>query len=157
MENIDCFLKARHKDISFRDLLTMRKAGLNIQRAFVLESGNEEIEWDLKTKQNFISNFLRGISSGNLFFEYDKEKNYYQVIDGVQRIKTLFSFIQDEFINEKGQFYSALLKEDGRYLENIRNFGKPVLSISIYERLTSEERVELFERVNIISIKENSS
>lgn len=64
----------------------------DFQRSFV---------WNQKQASEFVDSILRGLPVPSIFFYDDTEKNRLLVIDGQQRLTSLFRFIKQKTFNEK--------------------------------------------------------
>ncbi|WP_218396770.1 DUF262 domain-containing protein [Alteromonas lipotrueae] len=75
------------------DLIERRELELEpeFQRNFV---------WDKKTASLFIDSLLIGFPTPNMFFGRNSEREDFIVIDGLQRLKTIYFFVREEFTSQ---------------------------------------------------------
>ena len=55
--------------------------------------------WDKKTASLFIDSLLIGFPTPNMFFGRNSAREDFIVIDGLQRLKTIYFFVRDDFSN----------------------------------------------------------
>ena len=109
--------------------------------------------WSKKNKSLFIESIILNIPIPSIYLSEDKEGTLI-VIDGRQRLSTLFDFIDDKFklsglsiLNElNGKKFSSLNKEYEKYRSKIEDRSLHIAKI----RYGTEETfiIETFERVN---------
>lgn len=105
-----------------------------------------DLVWDLKDKELLIESIFEGIEIGKFTFIYLQSKTeddyLYEILDGKQRLTTLFEFITDQF-KYKGKYFSELNKEDRRYF-----FNYNVTSGETNFELTEKQKIEYFFKLN---------
>ncbi|MED3762158.1 DUF262 domain-containing protein [Peribacillus frigoritolerans] len=114
----------------------------NIYRNFI---------WSKKKQSLFIDSIYRNFPVPTIFL-YEDEKSYgkYKVIDGIQRLRTIHAFFNNELkINLKGPlqystFFDLPNKEQDRLLNS-------VISVTVVEDIWNDDKVveEIFYRLNI--------
>lgn len=157
-EKLDHELLAREKDIrtakldiSFGELASMYSEGdLVIDPAF-----QRLFRWDAYQKTRLIETILIGLPMPSIFV-VQKEDSTWELIDGLQRLSTVFSFIGTRGEDEKWKLKEGdILKEiknlyyddlSPRAKRNIRRYTCRVEIIS-YDA-DYDVRYELFERLN---------
>ncbi len=131
---------------------------------------NDEIElkpefqrdfvWDINRASLFIDSLLIGLPIPSIFLGKSKEDETYKVIDGQQRLKSVYFFLNGEF-KTKGKKQIFTLKNledrdwdgktyaelDEKYKRRIRN---AVLNTTVIEDIDSNPRVvhDIFHRLN---------
>ena len=117
-----------------------------------------ELVWTKKQKKDYIMAIFKKqietkptIILNNMISE-DKELKKYEVLDGKQRITTLFDFIEDKIKLENGKYFSELSYTDKETImfhtiryTRICKFNR--------ENLTNSEKVELFLEINELGTK----
>lgn len=129
-----------------------------------------KLVWSLEEKKALIESILKGYPIP-LILLAEKEKEKYEIIDGMQRLNALFAFIENEFsvnikgeevyfdlkffpfansIRDKGEFKEANNNLEIKYLDedNISKFLEYQLPISIYFSKSEEEVNDIFKRIN---------
>lgn len=118
--------------------------------------------WTLKDKQNLIDSIYNGIGCGTIIVrerpwtyldkEYRKgntEVGLYDVVDGKQRLHTLFEFINDMFPDSNGNYYSDFSVLARRKFDNVQafTFGQ------IREKATDSDVLKVFLGVNFSGVE----
>lgn len=158
-------------DKSVSDLFRMiKEKEINLQPDF-----QRKFIWDKKTMSRFIESLLLSIPIPTIFLSENSDETY-DVIDGQQRLTTIFSFMKEslssseieelpDYIKEIPSFkLSGLdtLKEFNSkgYLDLInekRKFLNVFLPVVIIEKDSSEDiKYDIFSRINRGSVKLNS-
>lgn len=116
--------------------------------------------WEYKAKSYLIDSILRGYPVPRVFIREKTDlttKTKREIIDGQQRLKTIFDFIQDGFRISKvhneefgGQTYSELPDEVRRGILNY-----PISAIVLID-LSDDEVFNIFARLNTYSVKLNN-
>lgn len=116
--------------------------------------------WDKKRASLFIDSLLIGLPTPSLFFGRNRSKEDFVVIDGLQRLKTIFFFFKGEFSNEKGDSAFRLIGLTGRpwnrcsyeelSLELKRRLQNAVINVTVIDDVDLNPDVvhELFYRIN---------
>ena len=108
-----------------------------------------EFVWSEKRQSKFIESVILGIPIPYIFFA-DVDGRY-EIVDGSQRIRTLYSFLYNEL---QLQDLEKLEKLNGFYFKDLsiirqRRFKKKSLKmIALGEKTDSQARFDLFERIN---------
>jgi hypothetical protein len=124
----------------------------------IIPDYQREYRWDYPRKYKFIESLLLGIPLLPLVFA--KRKNsmglqYYEVVDGSQRIRTMTSFMNNDFRLRKlenlkecnGMKYSQLPKII------TRNLNLQIIPIMLLHNCNNETTQEVFQRINTTSLK----
>lgn len=116
--------------------------GTNIYRNFV---------WSKKKQSLFIESLYRNFPIPTIFL-YEDEKNYgkYKVIDGIQRLSTIYAFFNNELtINLKGPLqYCTFFDLPHFEQDRLLNF---TIGVTVVEDIWNDDKVveEIFYRLNI--------
>lgn len=106
--------------------------------------------WNLKQKSELVESIIMGIPIP-VFYVKEQDDGVYVVVDGKQRLTTLFEFINNEFAlgklsilkNYKGKHFSELSPLDQNKIEDC------TLTINVIKAPTSDRVMfDLFDRVN---------
>lgn len=112
--------------------------------------------WGLEEKQDFIESIYNEIDCGVIVlrersWDYIKSKintvenvGFFDVIDGKQRLLTLKSFIEDQFPDRYGNYYSDLSVVAKRKFGHVSTLKKVVLP----ENATDKDAINAFLKVN---------
>lgn len=117
-----------------------------------------ELCWTLEQKVDYIMViFTRQIETRPTlimnYFPEDKEGlKEKEVLDGKQRLTTLFDFIEDKFALDNGKYFSDLNNEDRKIIlsHNIRYTRIAKLDM---KNLTDKDKIELFLEINELGTK----
>ncbi len=103
--------------ISIGEIVNIYRDGeLNIHPEF-----QRLYRWDDDQKSKFIESILLGIPVPPIFV-YQAEKNVWEVIDGLQRLSTIFQFI-GILKNSDGDLYPPLLLKATHFLPSMKGFS----------------------------------
>ncbi|MCM3733820.1 DUF262 domain-containing protein [Fictibacillus nanhaiensis] len=114
----------------------------NIYRNFI---------WSKKKQSLFIDSIYRNFPVPTIFL-YEDEKSYgkYKVIDGIQRLRTIHAFFNNELkINLKGTLqYSTFFDLPNKERDRLLN---SVISVTVVEDIWNDDKVveEIFYRLNM--------
>lgn len=159
--------------------MSITPRGMSIMEAYRYYRGNKfivnrryqrKLVWSLDEKKSLIESILKGYPIP-LILLAEKNKEEYEIIDGMQRLNALFAFIENEFavrINDKEVYFDVkffpfaqsicdkgvfkkvnknseidLLDED-----NISKILEYQLPVSIYFSKSEEEVNDIFKRIN---------
>ncbi len=156
-------MKTRYENWTIKDLIE------KINKIEFPEFQREPTVWRLDKKQRLIDSILRDFNISSIYL-YQREDEYYDCIDGQQRINTILSYtgsntsdesdnkfhlkIENEIYSDKGQFSDV---KDKRF-ENLPQRRKDQifnykLNIVIIEEVDNDEELNLqFLRLQIASI-----
>lgn len=104
--------------------------------------------WTLKQKQEYIMALLKSRAEIRPVFiqEFDGENEKFEVVDGKQRLNSIFGFINDEFSLEDGTFFSQLSEKD---VKKILRFNVEYTRfISFTDKIPYDFKLELFLELN---------
>ena len=122
----------------------------NFQRSFV---------WDLKKASEFVDSMLRGLPVPSIFFYDDSENSRFLVVDGQQRLKSLYAFMEERKFSGKkfrlkgnihpnwdGKTFDELEEEDKNRLEDA------LMNITVMRQLAPDDGQSAmylaFQRIN---------
>lgn len=115
----DTPIKRQSISMSVALLLRLRNEG----RLILNPSYQRDFVWTLEQKQFYISNLFKDMAELSpticQFDEDDNTNDFYEVIDGKQRISAVLGFIDGEFPVE-GLYYSDLCEDDRKFISNFR-------------------------------------
>lgn len=114
--------------------------------------------WSLEDEQNFIESIYNGLDCGKIVlrkrswkYVEDKANNndtdglaFYDVIDGKQRIHTLKRFLNDEFADLNGYYYSDLSERAKIHFER----SESLTYLELGEKATDEDVLKTFLMIN---------
>ena len=104
--------------------------------------------WTLEQKQEYIMALLKSRAEIRPVFiqEFDGENEKFEVVDGKQRLNSIFGFINDEFSLEDGTFFSQLSEKD---VKKILRFNVEYTRfISFTDKIPYDFKLELFLELN---------
>jgi uncharacterized protein with ParB-like and HNH nuclease domain len=129
------------------------KYGRNLQR---------DLCWTLENKRELIWSMIKGNYVPSLtaciLFDEENNKDTYQIIDGKQRLSTIFQFINNEFsIEFRGQeyFYKDLDYDIIHELVHYFPLVKIVRTEGDWRNLTDDEKIQLYLRLNFTGVPQN--
>ena len=105
--------------------------------------------WSIEEKQQLIESIYKGIDCGKIVVREhtynevesklkkgDKEIAFFDIVDGKQRLNALFGFMNDEFPDSNGKYYSDMSILARRRFEN-----KTVFTFARMDSATTDEEV----------------
>ncbi len=126
-----------------------------------------KLVWTLEEKQKLVDSVLRDFPIPLvLLSRKGTETQSYDIIDGLQRLHTLLSFVENAFPTSSGKYFdvrelpraSQSAKEDKRAISEDTDhllsptecaaFSEYVLPITIVERANADAIIKIFERIN---------
>jgi len=103
--------------------------------------------WSLLRKQSLILSFYQGIPIPPIYvFEIPSEDNQqiYNVIDGVQRITAIESFLKEEF--------SITIDGEEKKINDLKGFGDKVIDVVLIDQISPDDKIngqyEIFKILN---------
>lgn len=118
--------------------------GLNLSPEY-----QRDIVWGLEDKQNFIMSLFTNTYSGVITLVMNwKDPDYgYELLDGKQRLTTIFSFIEGDFPLANGLYFKDLCGDDQRFII-MYNLNCNRISSFKEVNLSLTEKVRLFLSLN---------
>jgi len=121
-----------------------------------------EFVWTLEDKQSFIDSIYNNISLGKVIlrergFEWNRQQallgntvfGYKDIVDGKQRLNCILSFLQDEFPDSKGFYYSEFSKASQNQFLNHQLLGYAKLD----ENASDKDVIDCFLRTNFSGVQ----
>jgi uncharacterized protein with ParB-like and HNH nuclease domain len=140
------YLKRNSKDIEIDWDVYLPTINKNLQRDFV---------WDIEQKRELIWSILLGrhiphLAIINSICDENFNKDKYLIIDGKQRLSTIFKFIDDEFsiLIEGSEYLFSELPND--YKNAILNyyFRTYMVNEQFDNRITDQDKINWFKFIN---------
>lgn len=137
-------------------------------RIIVNRSYQRKLVWTLEEKQKLIDSILKRYPIPLILMaevKADTNSNF-EIIDGLQRLHTILSFIEGQFCTADGRYFAyehftaaANRLKDGRYVEfagvsdrinssEVASILNYVMPVSILRNISSEQITEVFSRIN---------
>ncbi|MGL5050168.1 MAG: DUF262 domain-containing protein [Fusobacteriaceae bacterium] len=108
--------------------------------------------WDLEQKQSYVRNLLkRKASISPVMLLNFKNHGIYEILDGLQRLTTLFRFIENEF-EVDGFKFEELNREDSNMFINHEVRYTDIRKVDGTD-LTKKQKIELFLEINELGTK----
>ncbi|WP_306583929.1 DUF262 domain-containing protein [Fusobacterium ulcerans] len=104
--------------------------------------------WKLKDREFLIDSIVKGLPLPSIFIcdasmDYDLLRKQYNVLDGRQRLESIFKFLKNEF-KYNDQYFREMQEEEK---DRILSFSIPI--VQIYIQPTDVEKIkEIFKRLN---------
>ena len=100
--------------------------------------------WDLEDKVDLIDSIMKNLDIGKfvyVFRGHDAENEFYEILDGKQRLTAIKEFYEDRFMY-KGKYFSDLSRRDQA------TFLDRIIDVAEVEDITLKQRMEYFVRLN---------
>lgn len=129
-------------------------------------SYQRDIVWSLEQRQFFLENLFNHkaevIFYGCLEMPSEEElkqnpnlQDVCEILDGKQRLTTIFDFIENKFPLSNGKFFKDLCKKDVMFLLNFHAKYFRLTTFNFYRNLTLNEKIEIFLMLNEYGVKVN--
>ncbi|MGL4997452.1 MAG: DUF262 domain-containing protein, partial [Cetobacterium sp.] len=112
--------------------------------------------WTLEQKQNYIVALYNEKARINITTIVDIHSTsdcYVEVLDGKQRLSTIFDFIDNKFALKCGTYFRDLYIKDMRYLLNLNFQYSRIEQVFATSKLTDSDKIELFLEINELGTK----
>lgn len=114
--------------------------------------------WTLKQKQDYINNLFNGMAEirPTILLYYEDKKDVYEVLDGKQRLTTLFQFIDNEFaiiIDGEEVYFNDLIETDKKFILNHNVYWTRIMSFKVLEPIALEDKLTLFLEKNYLGTR----
>lgn len=111
--------------------------------------------WTLKQKQDYVINLFNGMADikPTILLYYEDNKDIYEVLDGKQRLTTLFQFIDNEFaiiVDGEEIYFNDLIDEDKKFILNHNVCWTRIMSFKVLEPIALEDKLTLFLEKNYL-------
>lgn len=129
-----------------------RKGVLNLKPEY-----QRGLVWSLEQKQSYIMNLFleKAVVQPTLILNWiveEDEKNTFEVVDGVQRLSTLFDFLENKFPLSNGKYFYDLSSDDNRFLLKL-DVRYTRIECICGRNLNLEEKIRLFLEINELGTK----
>lgn len=114
--------------------------------------------WTLKQKQDYITNLFNGMAEikPTILLYYEDKKDIYEVLDGKQRLTTLFQFIDNEFaliVDGEEVHFNDLIDTDKKFILNHNVYWTRIMSFKMLEPIALEDKLTLFLEKNYLGTR----
>ena len=114
--------------------------------------------WTLKQKQDYITNLFNGMAEirPTILLYYEDNKDIYEVLDGKQRLTTLFQFIDNEFaiiVDGEEVYFNDLIDTDKKFILNHNVYWTRIMSFKVLEPIALEDKLTLFLEKNYLGTR----
>ena len=114
--------------------------------------------WTLKQKQDYITNLFNGMAEirPTILLYYEDKKDIYEVLDGKQRLTTLFQFIDNEFaiiVDGEEVYFKDLIDIDKKFILNHNVYWTRIMSFKVLEPIALEDKLTLFLEKNYLGTR----
>lgn len=117
-----------------------------------------KLVWTLKQKQDYINNLFNGMAEirPTILLYYEDKKDIYEVLDGKQRLTTLFQFIDNEFaiiVDGEEVYFNDLIDTDKKFILNHNVYWTRIMSFKVLEPIALEDKLTLFLEKNYLGTR----
>ena len=139
--------KIKHYNLSFSISELINQIDNN--RIILDKDKYRNLVWDLKKQSLFIDSIFRDFPTQSIFL-YEDEDNRITVIDGIQRLRTIYSFYNNELkiICQGSELDRHRYEDLSDHQRNRFNYGRIYVTMIEYMWNSSELITELFYRLN---------
>ena len=114
--------------------------------------------WTLKQKQDYITNLFNAMAEirPTILLYYEDKKDIYEVLDGKQRLTTLFQFIDNEFaliVDGEEVYFNDLIDTDKKFILNHNVYWTRIMSFKVLEPIALEDKLTLFLEKNYLGTR----
>ena len=114
--------------------------------------------WTLKQKQDYVINLFNGMADikPTILLYYEDNKDIYEVLDGKQRLTTLFQFIDNEFaiiVDGEEIYFNDLIDEDKKFILNHNVSWTRIMPFVIMKPIALEDKLTLFLEKNYLGTR----
>ena len=117
-----------------------------------------ELVWTLEQKQDYINNLFNGMAEirPTILLYYEDKKDVYEVLDGKQRLTTLFQFIDNEFaiiVDGEEVHFNDLIDTDKKFILNHNVYWTRIMPFKVLEPIALEDKLTLFLEKNYLGTR----
>lgn len=117
-----------------------------------------ELVWTLNQKQDYVTNLFNGMAEirPTILLYYEGKKDVYEVLDGKQRLTTLFQFIDNEFaiiVDGEDVYFNDLVDTDKKFILNHNVYWTRIMSFKVLEPIALEDKLTLFLEKNYLGTR----
>jgi uncharacterized protein with ParB-like and HNH nuclease domain len=117
-----------------------------------------ELVWTLNQKQDYVTNLFNGMAEirPTILLYYEGKKDVYEVLDGKQRLTTLFQFIDNEFaiiVDGEEVYFNDLIETDKKFILNHNVYWTRIMSFKVLEPIALEDKLTLFLEKNYLGTR----
>lgn len=117
-----------------------------------------ELVWTLNQKQDYVTNLFNGMAEirPTILLYYEGKKDVYEVLDGKQRLTTLFQFIDNEFaiiVDGEEVYFNDLVDTDKKFILNHNVYWTRIMSFKVLEPIALEDKLTLFLEKNYLGTR----
>lgn len=117
-----------------------------------------KLVWTLKQKQDYINNLFNGMAEirPTILLYYEDNKDIYEVLDGKQRLTTLFQFIDNEFaiiVDGEEVHFNDLIDTDKKFILNHNVYWTRIMSFKVLEPIALEDKLTLYLEKNYLGTR----
>lgn len=91
-------MSGKREMIKISDVYKMMKAGL-----LIVPSYQRQFVWSEEQQLSLIQSILDGVPIGSFFISKRKDDSCYDIVDGQQRLKSIFYFIENNYKTKNGR------------------------------------------------------
>lgn len=114
--------------------------------------------WTLKQKQDYITNLFNGMAEirPTILLYFEDNTDIYEVLDGKQRLTTLFQFINNEFaiiVDGEEVYFNDLIDTDKKFILNHNVYWTRIMPFKVLEPIALEDKLTLFLEKNYLGTR----
>lgn len=117
-----------------------------------------DLVWTLVQKREYIINLFNGMAEikPTILLYYEDKNDIYEVLDGKQRLTTLFQFIDNEFaiiVDGEEVYFNDLIDTDKKFILNHNVYWTRIMSFTVLEPIALEDKLTLFLEKNYLGTR----
>ena len=150
IQKLDTFLK------NLRNIYLGNTTYLGEKEEMILDPPYQRgLCWNIEQKKSYITNIFNEMASCNPtiieFYSEDYKIKVYEILDGKQRLTTLFDFINNKFpilYANQEIYFNDLIDEDKTFLLYLNVNYTRIMPIKLNTNVSLKDRLEIFLEVN---------
>jgi uncharacterized protein with ParB-like and HNH nuclease domain len=134
----------------YQDGLDEEEDNFKIYNYIYIPEYQRDFTWDLNRQSKLIESIILGLPIPLIFVAENKDSSW-EIVDGSQRIRTLYAFVKNELRLQGLQSLTTLNGYSFKGLENTRQgkiLNTALRIIVLAEETTDEVKKDMFERIN---------